>query len=129
MVYHRQSIKYPGMAEGARAAGMKYVTVLQRVRDVGMSIADAISTPVGMRTGRKPQSPKEKRASAQHKADVKRVKRRALGLVERVVEDRAPPRIRTLRAEFCVEFMRGKVDQKVLAELKGYANERRADQC
>ena len=114
--------KYPGLYAGAKAAGMSYVTALQRVAKQGMTVEQALSTPVGMRTGRKPHSPQQRRATAQLRASIKR-ERRAACRTERHLPDHAPKYIQLARAEYCMKFMRGEIDQKILTMLKDYANE------
>ena len=112
--------KYPGLYAGAKAARMNYVTAYQRVKG-GMTVEQALSTPVKIRRGgggRKAHTLQERLAAAQHRAAVRRKR-----YSKRLVPDSAPPRIRALRAEYCMKFMRGEADQKVLAKLQEYANE------
>jgi hypothetical protein len=103
---------------------MKYVTVLQRVAKQGMTVEQALSTPIGIKPGRKAHSPQKRRATAQLRARIK-CERRALGRTERHLPDTAPEHIQLARAEYCMKFMRGEIDQKILAKLKDYANEYR----
>jgi hypothetical protein len=105
---------------------MSYETAFRRVTKGGMTVEQALSTPVGMQTGRRPHSPQQRREAAQRRATLKYEKRHAGPRPQRVLPDSAPKHIQALRAEYCVKFMRGEIDQKILTVLKEYANERRA---
>jgi hypothetical protein len=106
------------------AAHMNYVTAYLRVKK-GMTIEQALSTPVKIRRGgRKAHTQQERCASAQRKAAVK--KERYAERHARIYPDHTPKHIQLARAEYCMKFMRGEIDQKTLTTLKDYANECRA---
>jgi hypothetical protein len=101
------SEKYPGLYEGCKAAGISYATGYARVKRHGMSIADAIATPLKYVHGRR------------------LARKRRESYIQ--FPDTSPSHIRGIRAALCDEFVKtGNLNPEFLAKLKDYANEYRS---
>jgi hypothetical protein len=135
--------KYPGLYSGAKAAGINYMTALQRVRG-GMTVEQALAIPAGTR---KRKSWKTQISLTEREAKYLSAwtNKSRLPIWERPAEwvatppkppkllrptrivtlnDAAPAHIQRIRAALCDGFVKtGDLDEGLLAQLKGYAHE------